>query len=91
MVICYFRHEDVDYFELLEGDIAKYQLLGKVLVTGDFNGRTGSSSDFILYDRYVEAGPDDSVRLTDIPVRVNKDHMTDAYGKRLLALCKTTY
>ena len=66
-----FRHEDVDYYELLETDIVKYQLLGKVLVTGDFNGRTGSGSDFILYDRYIEAGLDESIRLTDIPVRCN--------------------
>ena len=85
-----FRHEEVDYYELLETDIVKYQLLGKVLVTGDFNGRTGSGSDFILYDRYIEAGLDESLRLTDIPVRCNKDHVTDSYGKRLLELCKST-
>ena len=71
-------------------DIAKYQLLGKVLVTGDFNGRTGSGLDFIMYDRYIEAGLDESIRLTDIPVRCNKDHVIDSYGKRLLELCKST-
>ena len=85
-----FHHEEVDYYELLETDIVKYQLLGKVLVTGDFNGRTGSGSDYILHDRYIEAGLDESIRLTDIPVRFNKDHVTVYCGKRLLELCKTT-
>ncbi|MEW8544930.1 MAG: reverse transcriptase family protein, partial [Candidatus Thiodiazotropha sp.] len=85
-----YRHEDVDYFELLEAGIAKYQNMGKVLVSGDFNGRTGTNCDFILYDHYIEAGPDDNIRYNDISLRVNKDHVTDAYGRRLLELCKTT-
>lgn len=85
------RHEDVDYFEILEADIAKFQNLGKVLVTGDFNARTGTSTDFIVYDRYIDVGPDeDIVRYTDIPERVNKDRVIDTYGRRLLELCKST-
>ena len=39
-----------------------------------------------MYDRYIEARLDESIRLTDIPVR----HVTDSYGKRLLELCKST-
>ena len=85
-----YRHEDIDYFELLESDIAKFQNLGKVLVTGDFNGRTGTNSDFIIYDRYIDAGPDNSIQYNDIPVRFNRDRAVDAYGRRLLELCKTT-
>ena len=82
------RHEGTDYFQLLESDIAKFQTLGKVLVTGDFNGRTGTNSDFIIYDRYIDAGPDDSIQYNDIPVRFNRDCAVDAYGRRLLELCK---
>ena len=85
-----YRHEDIDYFELLENDIAKYQNSGKVIVSGDFNGRTGCYCDFILYDQYIEVGLHDSIRYKDIPTRVNRDHMTDTYGRRLLELCKTT-
>ena len=85
-----YRHEDIDYFELLESDIAKFQNLGKVLVTRDFNGRTGTNSDFIIYDRYIDAGPDDSIQYNDIPVRFNRDRAVDAYGRCLLELCKTT-
>ena len=82
--------EDIDYFETLESDIAKYQNLGKVLVTGDFNGRTGRNSDFIIYDRCSDAGLDGSIQYNDIPVRLNRDRAVDAYGRLLLKLCKTT-
>lgn len=34
------RQEEVDYFELLQSDIAKYKQYGKIFVTGDFNSRT---------------------------------------------------
>ena len=85
-----YRHKDIDYFQLLESDIAKFQNLGKVLVTGDFNGRTGTNSDFIIYVRYIDAGPDDSIQYNDIPVRFNRDRAVGAYGRRLLEFCKTT-
>ena len=61
-----------------------------MIVSGDFNGRTGCYCDFILYDQYIEAGLDDSIRYKDIPTRANRDNVTDAYGRRLLELCKTT-
>ena len=47
------------------------------MVSIDF---VSDSQQMKLYD-YVEK---------DIPTRVNRDHVTDAYGRRLLELCKTT-
>ena len=75
-----YRHEGIDYFELLESDIAKYKKLGKVLVTGDFNARTRTISDFIIHERYIDAEPDDSIQYNDIPVRFNRDRVFVAYG-----------
>ena len=85
-----YRSEDIDYFELLEADIAKYQNLGKVFVCGDINARTGCEPDYILFDHYIEAGLNINIESTDIPPRKNKDHVIDSYGKRLIELCKTT-
>lgn len=70
--------------------MAKYQNLGKDFVSGDFRSETGSNCDYILYDHYLEAGLDDSIRYNDMPVRASKVHVTDAYGRRLLEVCKTT-
>ena len=85
-----YRSGDIDYFELLEADIAKYQNLGKVFVCGDINARTGCEPDYILFDHYIEAGLNINIESTDIPPRENKDHVIDSYGKRLIVLCKTT-
>ena len=85
-----YRSEDIDYFELLEADISKYQNLGKVFVCGDINARTGCEPDYILFDHYIEAGLNINIESTDIPPRKNKDHVIDSYGKRLIELCKTT-
>lgn len=74
----------------MENDIAKYQNLGRVFGAGDYNAKTGTNPDFILYYRYINAGPDDSIQHTDISVRLNKDQSVDAYGRRLLELCKAT-
>ena len=38
---------DVDFFTLLQNDIAEFHLLGKVFIIGDWNSRTGSRADYI--------------------------------------------
>ena len=77
-----YRHEDIDYFELLESDISKYQNLGKILVTGDFSARTGTNSDFIIYDRYIDAEPNDSIQYNrDFSDPFRKGSGTCSFGK----------
>ena len=57
------RHEEIDYFELVENGIIKYKNRGKVYVTGDFNSRIGQSADFtdnlcydLCYDNFLTVG-----------------------------------
>ena len=86
------RHEEFDYFEILEQQIAKYKTLGKVFITGDMNSRTGQytdSTDFLIFDRYLNAGLNNNENF-DIPSRSNKDTVIDNNGRRLLDMCKST-
>lgn len=80
---------DIDIFEELELDVARYKQLGKVFLTGDFNGRTSVESDCLDFDRYLD---DEDIFLNDILLqpRVNSDHVIDAHGRRLLLLCQTS-
>ena len=80
---------DVDLFETIETDIEKYQQCGKILVTGDFNARTSNINDFTIYDTYLDQNVHVDMNENTIP-RANMDHVIDAYGQRLIRLCKST-
>ena len=87
------RHEEIDYFELLQQDISKYKRLGKIFVTGDFNSRTGQGTellDYLCYDNYIDVGMNENLRDSEIPLRKSTDLVVDNYGRRLLDLCKAT-
>ncbi|CAG2216007.1 unnamed protein product [Mytilus edulis] len=82
-----------DIFDLIEKDIAMYSTLGKIVLAGDLNARTGSGElDFIdndsqdnlipLYDNY---NPD-----YDISVRHSKDVHLSTRGKLLNDICVQT-
>ena len=83
------RNDDIDLFEQLEIDIIKYKNLGVVYLTGDLNSRTSNEPDFLTYDRYLD---DEDIFAIDshIHTRVNKDHVLDTHGRRLLLLCQTS-
>ena len=83
------RNDDIDLFEQLEIDIIKYKNLGVVYLTGDLNSRTSNEPDFFTYDRYLD---DEDIFAIDshIHTRVNKDHVLDTHGRRLLLLCQTS-
>ena len=86
------RHEEIDFFEILEQNIAKYQNLGKTFVSGDFNAHTGQcieSTDYLTYDCHLNNGLDNNANI-NIPVRVSKDTVLDNYDRKLLDLCKST-
>ena len=75
--------EEFDMFERIERDVSKYQLLGKILLTGDFNSRTSTEPDFITLDRFLNTYLFVQSDLERYP-RVNKDHVLDAHGSKLL-------
>ena len=77
------NQQENDLFEQVEWGIERYKLRGKVFVIGDWNARTSIEPDFIVFDKYLDN--DSAVapfsRGSD---RVNKDHVLDTHGKRII-------
>ena len=73
----------------LEKDVSQYVELGKVMLLGDFNSRTGTLADHIMQDdnTYTPTG-DTYVSDTNIRARCSEDASTNEYGKKLLEVCK---
>ena len=44
---------NLDLYEQLESHIIKYNAIGKVFVTGDFNCRTANELDYFVFDKYL--------------------------------------
>ena len=80
---------DSNFWDEIERGIELHSTSGKVYVTGDMNGRTSNFSDILDFDKYLE---DDSLftTMSHVPIRVNKDHMLDSHGRKLLDLCKSS-
>ena len=85
-----FSSTDFDLFEQLEIDIVRYNDLGKVYVSDDFNSRTSDSLDYFDFDKYLDE-PLFMLTTSDIPVRKNKDRIIDCNGIRLLETCPELY
>jgi hypothetical protein len=79
----------IDLYEQIESDIEKYRSQGRIFITGDFNSRTGNEQEYICFDQHLDSNPDLETN-SNIIERANKDKIVDAYGKRLLELCKNT-
>ena len=75
-------------WNLLEKEIAKFSQKALVILTGDFNARTGSMPDYILHDsRECAHLPPDYI--PDYPLaRYSEDNVLNGYGRKLLNLCK---
>ena len=72
---------------LLEDEIAQFSTCGHIIITGDFNARTGSLPDFILNDSSMHIPlPHDYVDDETI-ARVSKDKTMNNYGRDLIDLC----
>ena len=80
---------NVDFFECVEIGIEKYKSKGKILISGDFNSRTATENDFVPYDEFIDAANEIDANIDLLP-RTNKDLIVDAYGRKLLNLCKNT-
>ena len=92
-VILMFHLTSQKYFSLLIliylKTIIKYNDLGKIYITGDFNSRTSDSVDDFEIDKYLDQNIA-VVNTPDIPTRVNKDRVIDYNGRCLLELCQAT-
>jgi exonuclease III len=88
----YYVTYDCDLFHELEAKIAKYILLGKVFIIGDFNSRTKQYPDFIPNDYLHDSVSHMFTYIMDEEMheRVNPDTGRNDFGPRLLNLCKST-
>ena len=80
---------DIDIYDQLETGIIKYNNLGTVFVSGDFNSRTSDSVDYMVYDKYLDHNLQ-CFHPAEIPLRKNQDRITDYSGLKLLNLCLST-
>jgi len=87
-ILRHFNNE-LDIFDLIETGIEKYQLQGKVMLTGDVNSRTSNEIDYIIFDQFLDNNSDLQQNICP-SMRINMDPVLDAHGKRLIQLCKST-
>ncbi|MCG8045176.1 MAG: reverse transcriptase family protein [Candidatus Thiodiazotropha taylori] len=59
-----------------------------LIVCGDFNSRTGTGEDYVLFDndRHMQVLPDGYISDTEM-IRSSEDKITNANGKKLLEFC----
>ena len=76
----------------LEKDICRFSKCGQIVLSGDFNARTGIMNDFVInddIDKYIDTGNDYSVdSLKYNRSRQNMDGKLNSQGRALLDLCK---
>jgi hypothetical protein len=50
------REDEFDFVDILEACISKYESEGKIVISGDFNSRTGNDThdDTLGFDKYID-------------------------------------
>ena len=76
-------------FDDLENDIAYYSAEGFIMLTGDFNARTGSALDFVDIDQNNHIPGDNLFPKRNLRKRRNYDTHINEHGKSLLDICKS--
>ena len=77
-----------DFYDELEAGLERYKMKGKCFFLGDFNSRTCAESDVLNFDTYLN---NDSYLSNNINIapRASKDHVIDAYGRRMIGFCQS--
>ena len=87
-----YRNNDFDFYSVIENDVNAFASKGCTFVCGDMNSRTNVKEDYVNHDniyRYINTVPDSNVlNDTILPMRSNQDKVVNAFGNRLLHLCK---
>ncbi len=74
---------DTALFELLQADVNHFEKLGRIFVTGDFNGRIGQRLDYIAHDA-LNTIIDNIDYVPDIPLNTaSMDNVCNAQGQIL--------
>ena len=74
-------------WQTLQQDIAKYSQLGKIILTGDLNARTGSLPDYIENDSCDYLPLPEDYEVDEVLPRASKDKAINENGKELIDLC----
>ena len=83
----YTLKNNLDILQMLETDIVKYTKLGKIIIMGDTNARTGTGLGQIdNNDKHIPV-PLDSLKTRLITKRNSQDSHVRPRGKDLLDLC----
>lgn len=88
---------DCDLFTTLNDSITKYTELGNILITGDFNARTGALLDYIDSDGlFSEINNHISDVMSYIPdtepgPRSTMDRKINTFGRKLINICKSSH
>ena len=77
----------IDVLAQIQNDIMKYNKIGQIVLTGDFNARTGTNLDFIENDSDIGLINTGYIADQQIIQRKNQDNVVNARGKELLELC----
>ncbi|MES9883266.1 MAG: reverse transcriptase family protein [Sedimenticola sp.] len=84
----------MDYFETLEGGVRKYSEVGKIVIAGDLNARTGDRDDgttpvsaFTKYIHTIDGVEDVNIDY-NFSQRSSMDMHVNSSGNKLLDLCK---
>ena len=60
-----------------------------ILLTGDFNGRTGTLDDVFVDGNFTENPITHSNSFPELPQRRNCDTHTNSHGRKIIQLCQT--
>ena len=84
----YKNNGDINLFDELCQDIARYSRCGYVMVTGDLNARVGNKSDIVTLDE-INDNDDNPLEPNFItaPPRCCQDSVVNTWGNTLLDLC----
>jgi len=84
-----FSSQRDNIFEILEKDLTAYSKLGKCLICGDFNARTGTEDDYCSFDEYdLPSIPGEYIQDLTMPRNNLDSSSVDIHGKQFLSLCK---
>ena len=77
----------IDVLEQIQNDIMKYSRIGQIVLTGDFNARTGTNLDFIENDDDIGSLSTNYIIDQEILQRKSFDTIVNTRGKEFLELC----
>ena len=85
-----YKRKSIDFFEELEYGIVKYKHLGKLYILGDLNSRVGLLEDTIVNTNFDYIPNIDDDFFDEYVPRCSADKGVNAFGHRLINLCKST-